>query len=168
MKQKYMTQIALMLATLCISASALAQWVWLDEHGVKQYTDIAPPANVPQNHILKQPRGTAPAAKSDAPEDKPADAATDTKGPMTTADKEADYKKRKLDQAEKDKKAAEKAKHEQENAENCARTKAYLGSLNSGQRISTTESNGDRGFMTDDDRAKETARAQEMLDSCNK
>ena len=172
MKAKYLLQIALLAASSCVISSALAQWVWLDEHGVKQFTDVAPPASVPQNRILKQPHGAPTQKPSDAP-DKTGDAATGTDKaatePKTTAEKEADYKKRKLEQAEKDKKAAEEAKRKQSNEENCARTKSYLQSLKSGERIKSTDNNGERSYLSDDDRIKEEARAEEAISaSCDK
>jgi hypothetical protein len=170
MKHKYLAQIAVLLATSCVAASALAQWVWLDDHGVKQFTELAPPSNVPQNRILKQPHGSAIPAKTDGAEPKSEDATANdtTKGPMTTAEKEAEYKKKKKEQAEKEKKEADKAKQQQASADNCARTKSYLESLNSGARITNTNSNGERAFLSDEDRAKETAHAQEVLSDCNK
>lgn len=170
MKPNYAKQIAVLLAIWCISASAFAQYVWLDEHGIKQYSDVAPPPSVPNNRILKQPHAAAIQLQSDKSAEKPADAASDdaTKAPMTTADKEADYKKRKLEQEAKDKKIAEETKRKQANEENCTRAKAYLESLKSGMRITTTDSNGERSYLTDDDRAKEVSRAQESIDSCNK
>lgn len=170
MKHNYLPRIAVLFATWCVAASALAQWVWLDDHGVKQFTDLAPPASVPQNHILKQPHGSAPLTpKSEESADKSADGASSeaTKAPQTTAEKEAEYKKRKKEQAEKEKKDADKTKQQQAMADNCARTKAYLNTLSSGARIANTDSNGERVYLSDDDRAKETAQAQETLSACN-
>ncbi|MDR3482856.1 MAG: DUF4124 domain-containing protein [Burkholderiaceae bacterium] len=170
MKAKYLLQIAVLAASSCMISSALAQWVWLDEHGVKQFTDVAPPANVPQNRILKQPHG-APVPKASEAADKTDDAGADkaVKEPKTTAEKEADYKKRKLEQAEKDKKAGEEAKRKESNDENCARAKSYLQSLKSGERIKSTDNNGERSYLSDDDRIKEEARAEEAISaSCDK
>jgi hypothetical protein len=168
MKSKNFARIAALLATLSVATSAIAQWVWVDEHGVKQFTDVAPPANVPLNHILKQPRGSAILPKAEATEDKSGDDVNSApKEPPTTADREADYKKRKTEQAEKDKKAAEEAKRTQTNAENCANAKKYLDNLNSGQRITTVDSKGERTYLSDDERAKETARTQDIAGSCN-
>ncbi|HSY27509.1 MAG TPA: DUF4124 domain-containing protein, partial [Burkholderiaceae bacterium] len=62
----------------------------------------------------------------------------------------------------------DEAKRKQANEENCTRTKSYMESLKSGARITSTDANGERSYLSDDDRAKETARAQEALDSCNK
>lgn len=170
MKPNYLKQIAALLATWSIAASALAQYVWLDDKGVKQFSDIAPPASVPQNRILKQPHGAASKASNpDTPTESSDDAATDNaKAPPTLADKEIEYKKRKLEQAEKAKKAADEAKRKQDNEENCVRAKSYLDNLKSGARIASTDSKGERSYLSDDDRAREIARAQEAVDSCNK
>ena len=49
-------QLAALLASLWLSmASAHAQYVWVDEKGLKQYSDRAPPASVPLKRILKAP-----------------------------------------------------------------------------------------------------------------
>ena len=53
---------------LCTSLSH-AQWVWLDEKGLKQFSDRPPPNSVPQKRILKQPAQTAaPLAAPVAPQ----------------------------------------------------------------------------------------------------
>lgn len=173
MKLKYLTHCALFLAACYISTNAFAQWVWLDEHGAKQFSDGPPPAGTPPNHILKQPHAPAPNYSSDKAEDKPADTGSNANGstakaPPTQADKEADFKKRRDEQAAKDKKAAEDAQKAQATADNCARAKQYYSGLQSGARIPTTDANGQRGYLNDDDRAKEEARTQGVLDSCNK
>lgn len=168
MNPSHLTKIAMLLASFCIYSNALAQYEWLNEHGVKQFSDIAPPGDVPQDRILKQPRsaagGATPAAvPSDAAqEDRPAPA----KAPMTTAEKNAAFNKHKLEKAENDKKAVEEAKRQTVKADNCARAASYLASLKSGIRIANTDSNGERAYLTDEDRAKEEARTQSVVDDC--
>jgi type IV secretory pathway VirB10-like protein len=171
MKLKSLTCFVLFVAACQFSTSAFAQYVWLDDHGVKQYSDAAPPANVPQNRILKQPHPTAPNYSSATKEDeKPADASADNtpKGPQTQAEKETEYKKRHEEQLAKQKKADEDAKKAQEKADNCARAKSYYEGLQSGIRIQSTDANGERTYLSDEDRAKEAARAQDIMNSCNK
>ncbi|HSY29216.1 MAG TPA: DUF4124 domain-containing protein, partial [Burkholderiaceae bacterium] len=167
MKSTYLKQIAMLLATCCVAASAFAQYVWLDDHGVKQFSDVAPPSNIPPNRILKQPHGGAPAPQADTTSaDKPGDAAADSaKTPMTTAEKEADYKKRKQEQADKDKKAADEAKRKELAEKNCALSKTYLEQLKNGTRITGSDANGERTYMSDDERAKEAAKTQETVDT---
>jgi len=165
MKPTFVKQ-GIFLAGLLMSTCALAQFVWIDEHGVKQYSDTAPPGNIPQNHILKQPHGnTAKPADAPAPDAASADSA---KAPASTADKNADFNKRKAEQAEKDKKTADEAKRKEVDAANCARAKQYLDTLTSGVRMKTAGSDGQQNYMSDDDRAKELQRAQQALADCNK
>jgi hypothetical protein len=166
MKLKSLTCFALLVAACQFSTNAFAQYVWLDDHGVKQYSDSPPPPSVPQNKILKQPHGPVAAPAPAASDDKPADGSAE-KAPPSQAEKEADFKKRREEQLAKQKKADEDAKKAQEKSDNCARAKAYLESLQSGQRVQTADANGQRSYLSDDDRAKEIARAQEIVNSCN-
>ncbi|HEU4850995.1 MAG TPA: DUF4124 domain-containing protein, partial [Telluria sp.] len=62
-------------ALLLATASAAAQYVWVDAKGARTYSDRPPPPEVPANKILKAPRGmqqimaaaTPPAAAPAAP-----------------------------------------------------------------------------------------------------
>ncbi len=169
MKLTKKIRLALLLAGLLASSAVLAQakYVWIDEHGVKQFSDTPPPGNIPEKNIVKQPHRTAPsqqsgnAASSDA-------ASSDTKAAPSTTDREADYKKRKAEQAEKDKKAADEAKNQQVQSNNCAHAKEYLDMLNSGTRVKTVDKDGQPAFMEDDQRAKEIERARQAVNDCNK
>lgn len=170
MKMKHL-KFGLVAAGLLVSSCVLAQakYVWIDEHGVKQFADTPPPGNIPDKNILKQPHRTAPqpaGAKGDASADSAA--TSDAKPAPTTADRNADFNKRRAEQAEKDKKADEEAKKQEANATNCARAKQYLDTLNSGARVSSVGSDGQRSYMDDNQRAQETQRAQQAVNDCNK
>jgi hypothetical protein len=165
-------RLALLVAGIVMSSAAMAQakYVWIDAQGVKQFSDTPPPGDIPEKNILKSPRRTAqlPPAKDAAPDASDAASADSAKPAPTTADKEADYKKRKAEQAEKDKKAAKEAQQKQDKAENCERAKKNLAALNSGVRMQTTDKDGQRSVMTDDQRAQETAHAQQVINNdCN-
>src|SRR6476646_6885255 len=92
-------------ALLMFASLSHAQYVWVDEKGIKQFSDRSPPSNIPAKNILKSPRGhgveTTDAAAT--PAAAPAPSST------SVADREADYKKRQLAKAETDKKAANEA-----------------------------------------------------------
>ena len=168
MKHHYLKRFLAISLGLLVASSALAQYVWLDEHGVKQFSDVPPPGNVPQNRILKQPHRTtadqpAPATADDAKKD---GASTD-KAPMTTAEKNADFNKRKQEKEAKEKKAEEEATRQAQNEANCKNARNYLNTLKSGIRISSTDDNGQRSYMSDADRAQEQQKAQEAVDNCN-
>ena len=57
--------LALLAGTFSIGA-VHAQHVWVDEKGVKQYSDMAPPTSVPTNRILKSPGAAVPREASAA------------------------------------------------------------------------------------------------------
>lgn len=154
------------------TGSAFAQFVWTDANGTRQYSDQPPPASVPKNRILREPgaevrsnrpsvTGTDPTAS--APVKDPAAA---PKGPMTTAEKNADFSKRKNEQAEKDKKAADEAKEAADRGKNCERAQAYNRSLQSGERIAGTDKNGEKTYLSDEKRAQDLRDTKRALEGC--
>ncbi|MDO9217736.1 MAG: hypothetical protein Q7U14_10715, partial [Lacisediminimonas sp.] len=164
-------------AAVCCSM-AWGQYVWLNEKGVKQYSDKPPPPSVPDSRIIKPARnaGTqaasalasppAPAA-GDAPA-RPADAAPQAsgKGAPTIAERNADFNKRRAQQAEADKKTADQQKLAQEKASNCERAASYKRSLESGARIARVGKNGEQAFISDEQRAQEIKEASKLLEGC--
>jgi hypothetical protein len=154
---------------LAFACPAYAQYVWLNDNGSRQYSDRPPPATVPQNRILKAPRGSAlvptPAASADA--GSPAMAATSkaSQPPQSLAEKNAEFEKQRLSQAEKDKKTAEREKLAADRAKNCEQARNYQRTLQSGERIARTDKNGERYFISDDQRAREAAEVRQVVSS---
>ncbi|RJF96287.1 DUF4124 domain-containing protein [Noviherbaspirillum saxi] len=154
------------LLSMGIAGAAQAQYVWLDEKGTKQFSDLPPPVSVPPSRILKQPRGarslepvaTAPSAS--------ASPGNETAAPMTTAEKNAEFRKRQNERAEKEKKASEEAKLASEKMKQCERAREYHRSLESGERISRKDKDGERSYLTDEQRANEIRDAQRVLSEC--
>jgi hypothetical protein len=149
--------VACVLAVIC-AAPATAQYVWLDEKGVKQYSDMPPPASVPAGRILKQPGSFGIAAPP----------ASESAAAPTLAERNADFKKRQQEAADKEKKAAEQARLAADKAKNCERTRDYMRTLESGERISYNDRNGEKSFLTDEQRAAEMRDARQTLADCNK
>lgn len=164
--------IAGLLLALSFSASAQAQYVWLNEKGSKQYSDMPPPASVSQNRILKEPGKALRAVPSAASENEVAELAGENstaakdKAPLTIAEKNADFQRRKMERAEKDKKADEQAKYAAAKAKNCERTSTYQRSLQAGERIARSDKNGERHFLDDQQRAQEIQENKRTLDEC--
>ncbi|MGV3653414.1 MAG: DUF4124 domain-containing protein, partial [Noviherbaspirillum sp.] len=53
------------LAAALLSGAAMAQYAWIGDDGVRQYSDRPPPASVPSHRILKAPgKAAAPAGDS--------------------------------------------------------------------------------------------------------
>ena len=158
------------------TGAAFAQFVWIDANGTKQYSDRPPPANIPKNKILKEPSlelrnngqasGETEPAIGTIPAKGGAATPASAKGPVTTAEKNADFVKRKADQAELDKKAGDEAKEAADKGKNCERAQAYNRSLQSGERIATTDKNGEKAFLSDEKRAQEVRDTKRVMEGC--
>lgn len=157
---------------LLIATSCHAQYVWVDEKGTKQFSDLPPPASTPKSKILKTPLRTMhePGKESNNPGQDLANGAVlpneKLQKPVTTAGRNEDYMKRKLEQEEKDKKAAIEKQAANDKAVNCERARSYQQSLESGVRIANMDKNGERSFMGDEQRAKELADLKRSLSDC--
>jgi hypothetical protein len=143
-------------AMSCVLAAAagpaLAQHVWLDEKGVKQYSDQPAPAGVPARRVLQSaaPRPAAPQESS---------------GP-TLAERNAEFEKRRIEKAERESKEIDQARLEQERSRNCEQARAYSRALANGDRVSRVDANGERSYLTDAQRAQEAAQARKILEQC--
>lgn len=154
--------------SLAFCAVAHAQYVWIDDKGNKQFSDLPPPKTVPKDKILKAPGG-AKAAQAPAADDKAASAsqaAPKLEKPVTLATKNEDFNKRRAEQAEKDKKAEQEKTAADDKAKNCERARNYQQSLNSGARLSRTDKNGERSFLSDAERQQELDSAKKALADC--
>jgi hypothetical protein len=146
---------------LASALPAAAQWKWKDGAGKVQYSDRPPPASVPERDILQRPsnvRSFAPAPAADTPAS-PAAAAASAPG----VDKDLEARRRAEEQARQAKEKAEKDKVAQVRAENCARARSYMQTLDSGVRIARTNAQGEREILGDEARAAETARTRELI-----
>ena len=167
------------LLILAASNAAFAQYAWIDDKGNKQYSDMPPPANISEKNILKAPGKTTrlPAASAtmsdensvaDKEGDSKSDATTNKeKTAMTTAEKNADFKKRQAEQAEKEKKAADEEKRQADKKKNCANIRQYQTSLEGGDRIAQTNAKGERVLMSDEQRGKEIKENRQNMAACN-
>lgn len=154
---------AMALAALASPVTATAQYIWLDEKGTKHFSDMPPPSSVPGSRILKRPGG-APATPQETQENK--EPAAPAKTEPSVAEKNAEFRKRRQEQAEKEKKAAEEAARAAENAKNCERAREYQRALDSGERIVRTDKNGERSFLSDEQRTQEARDTRRVLAEC--
>lgn len=147
---------------------AQAQYVWIDEKGLKQFSDRPPPTSIPDKNILKAP-GMAPVSLVPVGE-QAQDAAPVAQAPQaapTVAERNIEYKKRVAEKAENEKKAGQAARQKAAKAEQCASARAYKAQLDSGVRIGTVDKNGERAFMGDAERAQNLAKAAKILAECH-
>ena len=152
-------------ALLALSTLAHSQmpYLWLDEKGTKVYSDRPPPPSTPLKNVLRTPRGMDGAMAQRAGQDDAAAAAapapdTDAAKPKAApsmAERNAAHLKRVKDQAERAQKEADAHQARLVQEENCERARAARQTIDSGVRIATQEKNGERGFMSDAQRAAE-------------
>jgi hypothetical protein len=155
-------------ALVAFASLAQAQYMWIDEKGIKQFSDRAPPASVPLKNILKAPRGVPSAANMPA-EPPAAEAAAQGAKPKeapSLADRNADFNKRAKETAEREKKEKEEQQVKRDKMENCARALAARDSLDSGVRINQPGKDGERSFMSDEQRDAERAKVNNVLAAC--
>ena len=147
---------------------AYAQWSWKDGDGRRIFSDQPPPSSVPDKDILKRPGprsvssgSTEPTASAPTPSVSITAAAPKISGKDTELEKRKSEAKAKEAQTKK----ADEAKALAAKAENCERAKRAKASFDSGTRIATTNSRGEREIMSDSVRASETKRLQDIIAS---
>ncbi len=141
------TLFAAILALACGTAQAQA-FRWVDKDGKVRYGDTPPPG-VKATPMKGSAGGVAPPPPASAAKDAKGnakDAKGDAKAPVDPAQA---FNERQL----KAKEEAAKAEKERADAEtrkkNCDRSQGFLRSLDAGQRISTTNAQGERSFLDD-------------------
>lgn len=158
----------LLLGLSLFAGGASAQWQWRDANGHRVISDMPPPANVPESQILKRP-GNAPAPAA-APAAAPG-AATATTPARPAAGKAAAEPGRdptleaKVKQDEAQKRKAEDERVAKIKAENCQSARQAKATLDSGQRISRTNAQGEREFLDEKAVAEEARRAQRAIET---
>jgi hypothetical protein len=151
----------LLLAAVAVSAPALAQYSWIDDHGTRVFSDRPPPLGTPASRILKAPRGAAPTEAAAAETAKIAQPA-----PPTLADRDADFRKRAAGRDADERKAAEEAQRTADNAAQCAAARRSETALTSGARITDMDDKGERVVVTDDEKARRLAQVRRVLAGC--
>ena len=117
--------------------------------GRVEFAAACPPGTKAESTGIRNNPGAAPASPQ-----------------KTLTERDAEFRKRQLEQQEAAKKGEEKSQQTADQKKNCEVAKSYLVSLQSGNRIGKTDPvTGERIFMEDNERASEIARAQRGVDS---
>jgi hypothetical protein len=149
---------------LAVTLPAAAQWKWRDQRGQTQYSDLPPPPGVPESDILQRPAATG--ARRALIVTAPASGAS--AAPLAAgraSDPELEARRKKAEQDVADKKKADDAKIAAIRADNCARAKEQLRTLDSGIRIARIDAKGEREVLDDTARAAEGRRARDVIAS---
>ncbi len=163
--------LVLVLLALGAPQAALAQYIWIDDKGIKQLSDRPPPPSVPAKRILKapgkspfNPNATAPDNEAAAAPAQSADGGA--KAPATLAERNDAFNQRRADRAAAERKAAEDAQQKADIAANCEAARQNQRALDQGMRMANIDKNGERGIMTDQERAELAKKNQKVLADC--
>lgn len=148
------------LAALLLGAPAAhAQWKWRDERGQIHASDLPPPRSIPDKDVLQRPPPVVYKARPASPAASAASAAV----AKVTNDPALEEKKRQAEQAEAAQKKAEESKLAAQRKDNCTRARDQLAMLESGQRIARVAANGEREYLSDEQRTQESQRARTVM-----
>ncbi len=147
---------------LCAAQAARAQYLWIDEKGIKQLSDRPPPPNVPPQRILKAPGKVS--FNPDAPAVE--EPAAPVRSSATLAERNADYQRRQQEASTTASQAATEARQRAEIAANCDLARRNQQTFKDGIRIASYDKNGERRFLTDAERAEQEKNNSKVLASC--
>jgi len=150
----------LLAAACALPLAAHAQvYKWIDEHGKVRYGDTPPPKA--KAKVIATPSARSPATPPAAANaGKAADA---RKGPLTPAEQEMEFRRRAKEAQTRDAKAEKERKDQEARRLNCENSQQTLRGLESGQRISRTNAQGERYFLDEAQVAQEIARAKDTV-----
>jgi hypothetical protein len=155
--------------TLLLGSSlAHAQYAWVDDKGVRHFSDRPPPPSTPAHKILKAPGRNAVAmpAAPPAPGQAGEPAGPAAKAAPTLAQREAGFRKRAMQREQQEQEEAAEARRRRDLAEHCQAARDTRAQMASGIRIAKFDAKGERSFMTDEERAAQLARADKALAGC--
>lgn len=156
-----------LLALACtLPLAASAQWMWLDQNGHKVFSDKAPPPDVPNNRILKGPKGQALApdtAATTAATGAPAAPGAGNLPKPSGKDQALEERRKQLAAADAEKKKAEDEKVAALRADNCARARQSKATYQAGGRIARVDAKGERQYLDDAQIAAEIKRMDEII-----
>ena len=145
-----------------VSAPAGAQtYKWTDADGKIHYSDQPPPANAKEEGTLKPLKPSAPTTSASP---SASDKSATTAKPKTYVEQEAEFRKRQVEAAEREAEDKKKAADAAEKKQNCVLARAQLQNLQSGGRITRTNAQGEREYLSDAQIAQEIERGKKTVD----
>ena len=159
------------LAAFAAPMPAHAQYSWIDDHGIRVFSDRPPPAGTPASRVLQAPRAPTatslyalPAAAAPATAETKAEATKPQ--PPTLAERDADFRKRTAQRDTDERKSADDAQRKADLAEQCASARRNEATLTSGERMADVDGKGERVYVSDDDRARRLVQVRRFLAGC--
>lgn len=149
-------------ACLLLSSPAEAQWKWRDSRGQIHISDIPPPRDIPDKDVLQRPEVTVRKA---APVPAAAASAAASAPGKAPVDPELEERRKRSEQEQAARAEADKQRAAAVRRDNCQRAREQLATLDSGQRIARVKADGEREILDDEQRARESRRARELIAS---
>jgi hypothetical protein len=147
-----MNKLLIMLALVLLPGLAQAQIMkCVGAGGRVEFAAACPPGTKAENTGIRSTPSpaTAPAASQ-----------------KSLAERDAEFRKRQVEQQDTAKKTEDKNREAADMSQNCESSKGYLTSLKAGMSIGKTDpKTGERSYLGDSDRAVEIERAQRAVDS---
>ena len=144
--------------SLCAASAQAQVFKCVDGSGKTVYSQSPCPRDARSTTL----RSTAPASPA------PAARADGKGGPKTAAEMEQEFRKRRQEAEEAQKKAGDKAAEEKDKADNCRQAKTALAGLEATSRQSRVDENGERRYLSDAELEQEKDRTRRAVQSfCN-
>ena len=170
-----MYQLVILACACTWSVGVHAQWQWLDKDGRKVFSDLAPPPEILQGSILKQPGGQrtpasapSPAQTAQTPEP-PAAPLAASKAAAAGTDKELQQRKAQIEAKAEAEDAARKKIEDTKNAarraDNCSRAQRAKTTFESGRPVRQTNDKGELVWLDEAGRTAELRRLQSIIAS---
>lgn len=167
------------LPLLLASHPAMAQYQWRDANGRMVFSDQPPPPSIDPSRIIRRDpvRQTPPAADSSGVPRTPdgtsagvsatARPASGASAPESFADRQLDAKRKAQEKADAERKKKEQAEQEAKVARACEDMRSEVRTLETGMRVTRVNAQGEREFLSDEDRNKriDTVR-RDMREHC--
>ena len=156
-------------ALLLCAGSAHAQYSWIGANGVRHFSDLPPPPGTPPHKILKAPgRPSLVAATAPAASAAPAapTAATAAKHTPSLLEREKAYQERAKQRDKQEAQESQEARRQRDIADNCQSARHLQAQAESDIRVARVDANGERRFMTDEEKAAQAALAKRVLADC--
>ena len=149
---------AIALVLLATTSGYCDVYKWVDSDGTVHYSDQPAPAAT-QEQTLNIRSGTTTDTEAGAKK---------APGTKSYIEQDADFRKRQVEEEEKRAKEQKALADAKQRQGNCERALANLHALQSGQRITRTNDQGERYYLDDSQRQQEIAETQKAADSwCN-
>ncbi len=148
---------SLLAAIALLSASAIAQpYRWVDANGRVQYSDY-PPAGTTNAQTVKSKISTVTGTPGTS------ESASGKSAPLTPAEQEQGFRKRKVEAQEKAQKLAKDEETAKEKRDVCQSAQRNLAGMEATGRVTRTNDAGEREFLNDAEIAAEKERTRKIV-----